>query len=156
MKNVIKLLFIALAFAGCNENRIFDAQVKISEKGWNYERVPEFKFNITDTKSYYNIFLNLRNSEDYQYENIYLLVHLRNPDGRVQTQLVNVSLADETGKSRGSGMGDVQTYQLPLLKSKAFDKQGEYTIALEQSMRDSSLKSVMDVGVMIKKGDPVF
>jgi gliding motility-associated lipoprotein GldH len=74
------LLGSALLFAGCTEDVVFqeDAQTPngVWERNWN----PTFSFEVSDTVSTHNVYLDLRHTGDYPFSNLYTFVTLKVPD----------------------------------------------------------------------------
>lgn len=128
----------------------------IPNGSWSYDQIPGYPFQIDDAGVYYDFYLKLRMQKSYPYENIYLLAHVKGPDGKINTQRVNFTLTDETGKPLGRSGGAYVDYELPMFKNRKMSSIGQYTIALEQNMRDSVINGIEGIGVKIKKGNPVF
>jgi gliding motility-associated lipoprotein GldH len=147
---------MVLTFFACKNPRIINEYKAIPEKGWNKDEKVKFTFEVSDTQFYYTLFLNLRITGDYPFSNMYVLVHIKGPKGSHSAERVNVTLATPEGKWLGSGMGDVISYQLPLIKNKTFGKKGKYTVEIEQYMRTDFLPNVRDVGLMIEKGEEII
>lgn len=154
-----RLLFAAVVlflFSCTEEGKIADQMTEIPLSKWNYNQIPDFAFNVDHSNLYHDFFLKLRIQKSYPYENLYLLAHIRNPDGKVSTQRVNFTLTDSEGKPLGKSSGDYISYELPMFKDKKLGSNGKYFIALEQNMRDSVVFGVESIGIKIKEGPPVF
>jgi gliding motility-associated lipoprotein GldH len=153
-------LFIAgmltLLFSCAEEGRVADEMTEIPLSKWNYNQIPDFAFNVKDASRYHDFFLKLRIQKSYPYENLYLLAHIRDPNGKVATQRINFTLTDHEGKPLGRTSGDYISYELPMFRNKKMEGSGQYFIALEQNMRDSVVTGVESIGVKIKEGTPVF
>lgn len=154
---VYLIIFLAsLAIVGCNSKVLINDKADLPESGWTYDNIPSFPFEIIDTSICYNVNVNLQITDDYLYRNIYLLVHLRDPDGKDVTNRVELDLATVDGKWTGSGSGNNKSYNLPISKDLCLKKTGRYVIGFEQNMRDTILQNVQYVGTSISKGNPVF
>jgi gliding motility-associated lipoprotein GldH len=154
-----KTLFIAflLMLTSCSENNVVaDQMTDIPDSKWNYFQIPGYPFQVDDAQIYYDFYLKLRIQKSYPYENLYLLSHIKGPDGKILTRRVNFTLTDETGKPLGRSSGNSVDYELPMFKDKKMPGIGQYTIAIEQNMRDSVVNGIESIGVKIKKGNPVF
>lgn len=156
MKTIL-FCFVVLLMAACAEKgRVADQMTDIPKGSWSYDQIPGYPFEIDDAGVYYDFFLKLRMQKSYPYENIYLLAHVKGPDGKINTQRVNFTLTDEMGKPLGRSGGAYVDYELPMFRNRKMGSIGQYTIALEQNMRDSVINGVESIGVKIKKGNPVF
>lgn len=150
-------MFFLILFSSCTEeNKIMDQMTDIPNAKWNYDQIAEYPFQINDASVYYNFSLKLRMQKSYQYENLYLLAHIKGPDGKNITQKVNFVLADETGKPLGRSSGSTIDYDLKMFTNRKMPGTGAYTISIEQNMRDSVVSGIESIGVKIKKGSPVF
>ena len=156
MRTLLILSLISFGLISCNSDTLLDTKSDLPENGWAYEQIPAFEFEIDDINICYNVFLNVQISEEYLYRNLYLLVHLRNPDGKDVANRINVELASPEGKWLGSGSGNLKSFKLPIRSDLCFEKAGRYTIGFEQNMRDSLLQHVKYVGLSLTKGNPVF
>jgi gliding motility-associated lipoprotein GldH len=150
------LWFLVLLIFGCSEeNKIVDQMTDIPGTRWNYDQIPDYPFQVDDGSVYYDFFLKLRIAKSYPYENLYLLAHIKTPDGKIKTQKINFTLTDATGKPLGTSSGSSVDYELPMFKKNLINI-GAYNISIEQNMRDSVVSGIESIGVKIKKGEPVF
>ena len=141
----------------CSENgKIADQMNDMPNAKWNYDQIPEFPFTVQNAGLNHDFFLKLRMQKSYPYENLFLLAHIKTPDGRIVTKRVNFTLTDEAGKPLGRSTGGTVNYELPLMMNRKMESAGTYTIALEQNMRDSVIFGIESIGVKIKQGEPVF
>lgn len=156
ISNLIIILSLFLSL-GCNTNTIIDQNQELPLSGWNYENIPAFEFEISETNFQYNAFLNIQITEQFAYRNIYLIMHLRNKEGKETTNRINVELSDSEGNwVKNSGSGNQKTFKIPIAENLTFESSGRYVIGIEQNTRDSSLRNVNQVGIEIQKGNPVF
>ena len=156
---MIRCLYMlgVIFFISCSEeNKIADQMTEIPDSKWNYFQIPGYPFQIEDAGYTYDFYLKLRMQKSYPYSNLYLLSHLKGPDGKINTQRINFRLMDETGKPFGRSGGNAVDYELIMFKDKKMPGIGQYTIAIEQNMRDSVVNGIESIGVKIKKGNPVF
>jgi gliding motility-associated lipoprotein GldH len=59
----------------------------------------------------------------------------------------------KTGEPRGSGTGDIYDHQILALRNQRFAQPGNYTITLEQYMRQDQLPGLMAMGVRVARAD---
>lgn len=149
-------LLLFVFFYSCNNNRIIDTHEALKDEKWSWSELKVYSFEVQNTNLYHTVSINLRINKDYEFSNLYVLGHIRNPEGKIETQRMNFILTDETGKWQGSGSGNYVYYTMPLFSNKTFSKPGIYEIAIEQNMRDSVLNYVANVGVRVEEGNPVF
>ena len=128
----------------------------IPDAKWGYNQIPDFKFTVNNAGIYHEIDLKLKVFKNYPFENLYLLTHIKDPDGKITSQRINFTLADITGKPTGNISGNSVTYELPLIKEFKANKSGVFFIAIEQNMRDSVINGMQSIGVKVKEGNPIF
>jgi gliding motility-associated lipoprotein GldH len=146
-------LFIALlAFAGCDDNQVYEKNVDFKQKVWAADSLPVFQFQINNPDQPYNIYWNVRNTVSYPFQNLYLTYYLEDTVGNTITEdLYQIDLFEpRTGKPYGSGLGDIFSHQILALPNYQFDSAGMYQIRLEQYMRRDSLPEILSVGVRVE------
>lgn len=134
-------------------------QIDIFEKNTNiprYEWQPGFSasgdFVIADTVSAYNIYLVLRHTDAYLYNNIWLNVGLQPPGDSLHVQKVNLQLGDDAHGWEGTGMNDIwEVRKLLNGQPRRFKQAGKYHFTIGQIMRDNPLLHVMSVGLRLEK-----
>ena len=146
------LLFI-LFFSSCDSNRIFEENQTIPENEWGSDNILKFNVEVVDTVSPTNFYVNVRNSDGYPYNNLFLFIKTTFPNGKVSKDTLECVLADEKGKWLGSGMGDIYDNQIPFKRNVHFPIKGKYTFEIQQGMRADKIPLIMDVGLRIEKAD---
>jgi hypothetical protein len=81
---------------------------------------------------------------------------VKGPDGKFEVQRINLTLTDEMGNPLGRSSGSSVDYELPMFKNRRFSNIGEYSISIEQNMRDSLVNGIESIGLRINQGDPIF
>ena len=154
MKQVIFFILgilLLTAIVSCDRKRVFESYEKLDEQGWNKDSVVTFKVELTDTIKNHNMYVNIRNKGTYPYSNLWLFLSIGSPDGKLVTDTVEFSLAEASGRWKGSGIGDLHDNQILYRTSVYFPHKGEYTFQIKQGMRDNVLKGIRDVGLRIEK-----
>ncbi len=103
-----------------------------------------------DTSKAYNIFVNLRISNEYKYSNMFMMMYQTSPSKQVQKERKEFTLADETGRWLGRGLGDLYDYQIVVDSNAHFTEKGIYRFELEQNMRNDTLMHVKSAGIRIE------
>jgi len=151
IKVIIVAVFLKLmALQGCTDNAISDSFVNISNQHWTYAQPIKSLVEITDNKKKYNIFLNLRHTDEYKYANIWFKVSIIAPNKIKKTNRIEFSIASADGAWLGNTTGSLYTYQLPYKLNYTFPSNGKYTIVVEQNMRDNPLLGINDVGIRVE------
>ncbi|MGI4884229.1 MAG: gliding motility lipoprotein GldH [Janthinobacterium lividum] len=142
-----------LVLAGCDPDRVFEENTDFPNNSWDVQRKPAFSFAIADTAARYNVYFDVRNASVYPFYNLYVKATLTGPSGRVGAPLLHQMLLmdPKTGEPRGSGTGDIYDHQILALPRQRFAQPGNYTLTLEQFMRQDQLPGLMAVGVRVAK-----
>ncbi len=149
-KIYIIFLLLILIFASCDSNTVYDMYLTVGTE-WNKNDVLEFEVEITDTTSLYKYYINIRNSTDYKFRNIYFFLNTQFPDGRRARDTIECILASTDGRWLGSGLGDIKSNRILLKNKIKFPQAGNYKFELEQAMRVDNLQGIKDVGIRIEK-----
>lgn len=144
----IVLAFILL-FCGCTNKSIVDINVGIPENNWSYAKPVKATLEIKDSSLAYTLSFKIRNSADYRYSNIYVVMRLKGESLSKRTRY-QFQLAKADGTWLGKGSGDLYSNTFSLLKNFHFPKPGKYEIEIEQNMRDNPLVGVSDVGIVVE------
>ncbi|MCY1510573.1 gliding motility-associated lipoprotein GldH [compost metagenome] len=135
---------------GCIPDTLVDYNTSVPDNHWLYSKSAKVTFDVKDTQNTYDISFKIRNTNDYRYANLYVLMHLKGPSfsKNLRHQLL---LARTSGQWTGKGSGDLFSNSFLLLKHFRFPKAGIYTLEVEQNMRDNPLYGVSDIGLLIEK-----
>ncbi len=150
-KALLLILLIVGVITSCDTKRIFEENSAIEKGTWNVNHKVNFEVSVTDIVPRYNVYLNVRNSTEYPYCNLYLFLNTGFPDGKIARDTLELTLADYDGRWFGSGMGSVKFSRFLFQKGVRFKQKGTYRFVLEQAMRVNELKGISDIGLRIEK-----
>lgn len=139
------------AFVSCDRNVVFERNQKIPQMEWHFEDKVSFEAEINDTINLHNIYINVRNSIDYNYMNFYMFLDTEFPDGRLVRDTLECMLADNRGEWTGKGFGKIRSNQFQMRHNVWFPVRGVYTFTFKQAMRDEVLEGISDIGIRIEK-----
>ena len=150
-----KLLFLSLLPAfiiSCSNIDLFEKQSQIPDQQWLYANVPEFTFHIDDTASLYNVYIVLRHTDLYNYNNIWLRIGSKVPGDSTHFQNINLRLANDAKGWEGTGISDIFEVRKAISPGPlAFKTSGDYTFSVAQIMRENPLKYILSVGIRVEK-----
>jgi gliding motility-associated lipoprotein GldH len=135
----------------CQKDRVYEQYLSVNQNIWTDKDAKTFSLEISDTTQLYNLFLEVRNNNDYLYNNLWLGMQVVSPEGKIQTKEFSVKLADEQGNWLGSGMGNLFDNQFMIAQNIHFPKKGNYTIKMEHIMRESKLEGILSIGIKLQK-----
>ena len=148
---ILFLIAGSLQLAACSSIGVFEKNIAFKKQEWAGSNKPAFTFTISDTAAVYNIYLVLRHTDAYGFNNIWMKVSRKGPD-TTYTQQVDLRLANNSQGWLGTGMDDIWEHRIPITPGGArFRKSGNYEFTLEQVMRQDPLKHVLNAGIRIEK-----
>ena len=135
---------------------MFD-KYKTLPNSWHKDSIVIFKFNPKDSINKHNLFVNLRNTNAYKYNNLFLIVEVRFPHGKTIKDTLEYKMAEPSGKLLGSGIGDTKENKLWYKENVIFNEFGEYEIRIQHAMREHGkvngimyLDGITDVGFRVE------
>jgi gliding motility-associated lipoprotein GldH len=142
-----------ISLTSCDEKRVYEENIELEHFKWATNNVLRFEFNINDTTMPCNMYINIRNTSEYPYSNLFLFLDTKYPDGKVSRDTLECILADDLGNWFGKGTGDVIDNQIPFRKNTRFRQKGTYKFYVEQAMRVNPLQGVGAAGIRIEKSN---
>jgi gliding motility-associated lipoprotein GldH len=152
-KNSFFLLIGFFLLSACNPSMdVFEKNVSIPMQQWQADFKPQITFSITDTVALYNVFLVIRHTDAYKYNNLWIRATVEQPgDSTLKSQQYDITLASNDKGWLGSAMDDIYEHRALIQPQTKFKKQGEYHFTLEQTMREDPLQHVLNVGIRVEK-----
>jgi len=149
------LVACSLQLFSCTQTDVFEKNTVIPKYEWQNSFKAAGSFLIKDTVSAYNIYLVLRHTDAYKYNNIWLNIGLQPPGDSLHIQKVDLQLGDDANGWEGSGMNDIwEVRKLLNGQPRRFRQAGNYNFSISHIMRDNPLLSIMSVGLRIEKHVP--
>jgi gliding motility-associated lipoprotein GldH len=152
MKDLLgRLLFLSMLLLGsaCGDSALFERNESITNRSWSYSDVPTFDFHIADAGRKYDIWVNVRHTNDYKYSNLFILLRQHGPGLKDTVQRYEIKLAEADGRWTGSSAGNLYASERLVKKDVMFPDTGHYSFAIEQNMRENPLKEIADVGLKV-------
>jgi gliding motility-associated lipoprotein GldH len=152
LKKFIFIFFLTTSIISCAKIDLFEKQVALPSQQWFYKNVPAFTFNITDTSSFYNLYIILRHTDAYNYNNIWVQLGSKAPGDTMHFQNINLELATDANGWQGTGVDDIFEIRKNITPGPVpFKKPGEYTFSVAQIMRENPLNHILNVGFRVEK-----
>lgn len=152
--------FILVSFfllAACDSNSVYDQYRSVPNK-WHKDSIVSFKVDPPDSTEAYNLFINLRNNNDYRYSNLFLIVETNFPNGKGYRDTLEYMMTKPNGEFLGTGFSDLKENKLWYREAVVFEEGGEYQVNIQHAMRKNgnisgveSLEGITDVGFRIEK-----
>lgn len=147
----LTLLIFPLVLVSCFGTVFYEKNIAIEDGVWKKENALSYKVNIDNPKQAYNLYLNLRNGNEYPYSNLYIFMETTYPNGRSELDTLQFLLADKQGRWYGEGLGDIKSSSVMFRYKLQFPMAGEYEFELQQAMRREELPGIWDVGLKVEK-----
>jgi gliding motility-associated lipoprotein GldH len=155
-------LSVALCFmiTSCDSKAAFDVYKSVPEQ-WHKDSIASFNFKAPDTTSNYDLYVQLRNTNDYKFSNLFLIVELNYPNGKAVKDTLEYKMAAPNGELLGSGFSDVKENKLWYRGFKTpfqFEEEGDYIVKIQHAMRNNgdvdgilNLEGITDIGFRVEQ-----
>lgn len=144
----------------CDSNAVYDVY-KTYPNQWHKDSIASFKFTAPDTTEHYNLYLNLRNNNDYQFNNLFVIVDISYPNGKTIKDTLEYKMAKPNGELLGTGFSDIKENKLWYKgydDNFTFSENGEYEVHIQHAMRKNGeaeglavLNGITEVGFRIER-----
>jgi len=156
IKNSILLLLVALLIISCDKNRVFD-EYKSVGNSWHKDSIVSFDLPQLDQTKNYNLFVTIRDNNDYPFNNIFLIVAMQQPNKKVVIDTLEYEMTEADGSLLGDGFTDVKESKLFYKENVKFNLKGKYKVKIQQANRQTGkisgvtkLEGITDVGFRIE------
>lgn len=150
------LLFLISLIASCDDTRVFDTYQTVSES-WEQEEKVSFILPELDSLQRYNLFINIRNTNNYKFSNLFLISKMKFPNGKIISDTLEYEMAKPNGEWLGTGFSNLKESKLWYKENVTFSEQGVYEVELQHAMRKNgeifgihSLEGITDIGFRIE------
>lgn len=157
IKNSGILLLAAVLLFSCDKKRVFD-EYKSVGSAWHKDSIITFDLPVLDSTKRYNLFVNLRDNNNYPFNNLFLIVAIEMPNGFTKVDTLEYQMANRDGTLLGNGFSDIKESKLYLKENVKF--RGKYKVHIKQAVRESGkipgvqeLEGITDVGFRIEQKD---
>jgi gliding motility-associated lipoprotein GldH len=157
MQFLRKYLFLLglTALLACDKIDLFEKNVNIPGHAWSASFRPSIQFEIEDTTTLYHLFVVVRHTDDFGFNNLWMNIYTQSPtDTKPQKQQLDLQLAQNEKGWLGSGMNDVFEHRIRITREPIALKKGTYTFQLEQIMRENPLQHILNVGLRVERVRP--
>jgi gliding motility-associated lipoprotein GldH len=155
IKNSLLLILIAILVFSCDKNRVFD-EYKSVGNSWHKDSIVAFDLPQLDATKNYDLFVNIRDNNDYPYNNLFLIVSLEQPNKKVEVDTLEYQMTEADGSLLGDGFTDIKDSKL-FYKNKSFNLKGKYKIKIQHANRQTGkvigvtkLEGISEVGFRIE------
>ncbi len=137
---------------------VYDQYKPIEKHSWDSEQPVNFIVSNSDTISIKNVFINIRNNKNYEFNSLFLIAKMEFPSGYKVVDTLEYEMTDAFGNWLGSGFTDIKENKLFYKEHVVFSEKGDYKFKVYQATRSindiegtNPLKGITDVGLRIEK-----
>jgi len=161
MKIKNSILFVLLLFLviSCDKKRVFDDYKSVG-KAWHKDSIVSFDLPKLDPQKFYNLYVNVRDNDDFPFNNLFLIVSLEQPNHKVKVDTLEYQMTNPDGTLLGEGFTDIKENKLFYKGKEGFTQKGLYKIHIKQAVRQTgkiegvaTLPGITDVGFRIESAD---
>ena len=160
MKRLLRYILLANLITinfGCGLDKGYTFYKSVSNEGLGVNplifKVPEGIVNSSKK----NIYLRLRNNNDYPYSNIFLLASLRSGEDKIYHDTLEYAMASADGSWLGSGFSEIKESKLWWKEGVILPNEEPLIIEVSQAVRNNGeekglgkLKGIISVGISIE------
>lgn len=151
MKRIVNLFVLLLLLASCETIDVYEKIRPFPEQRWSSNNTLSFTFDIKDSSALYNIFVVVRHTDAYHFNNMWLGVTTVAPGDAPNTQKVKLKLGDDNNGWLGVAVNDIIEHRVLLTRYPVKLKPGRYTFTLQQIMREDPLENMLHAGIRVEK-----
>lgn len=159
LKNSFLFVLFLFFLVSCDKKRVFD-EYKSTGKEWHKDSIVRFNLPLLDNKKNYNLFVNIRDNNDYPFSNLFLIVSLEEPGKKITVDTLEYQMTNPDGSLLGDGFTDIKENKLFYKNNVRFNQKGIYKIYIQQAVRQTgaiqgvnSLPGITDVGFRIESAN---
>ena len=136
----------------CTQEEIY-FEIKNTSGSWHKDSIVEFKFETADTINTFDLFLHVRNTESFKYNNLFVITTLYYPKGKVEVDTLEYLMAYPNGALMGEGMGSLKYNRLWYKEAFRFSEVGEYKVDIRHAMREyNKISPLVELGSVEEVG----
>ena len=146
----VLLILLTFLYSSCTGDRIIYEEVhNIDDGRWSYGQKKDFRFEVSDTSLNYRLLLYLEYNTDYRWQNFYTEITTIFPSDSIKNDVLSLELASKTGQWFGKCNSQSCDLTIPLQENVRFAQPGDYSISLDQYMREEEVTGVRAIGLKL-------
>ena len=150
--------FLLSLMTSCGDPSEFNQYKTLENNFWKSGEKIEFAFEVKDTILPKNLYINIRNNNDYEFSNLYIITELKFPNHTLVIDTLQYEMADISGMFLGSGFSEIKENKLFYKEQKVFPVSGNYALTIRHAMRKNGkinaiekLYGLQEIGFSIEK-----
>ena len=156
VKNSILFVFVLFLIISCDKKRVFDEYKSVGNT-WHKDSIVSFELPKLESKKFFNLYVNVRDNDDYPFNNLFLIVSLEQPNRQMKVDTLEYQMTNPDGTLLGEGFSDIKENKLFYKGKVNFTQKGIYKVHIKQANRQTgkiqgvtSLPGISDIGFRIE------
>lgn len=150
-KSYFIFIFFACLITSCRQPFVPEKTVAFSRQEWASANKVRVNIDIADTNSLYNIFVVIRHTTAFKYNNLLLDYALISPSRDTAAAMsLNLLLGDKQ-HWYGDMLGEIVETRVKVNNQPQRLKAGSNVFTLQQFMPDDVLKDILNAGICVEK-----
>jgi gliding motility-associated lipoprotein GldH len=153
MKKLIKYFFaVFLALAACKSEPAYQKIQVMQGSIWNRFDNQIFEVPVTETGKSYDIYLTMKRTIDYPYDELPVNVVLQTPSGEERIREFTFKLSQSIKEQEQEG-ADSLSSKFQLWKEVLLSDKGKCTITIENLIPKIATPGIANIGIVVKKSE---
>ena len=144
------LIAVIIILNSCDDEAVFKENNEIVSESWGISDSVVFKAAISETESFYNVFIEVKINELFLTNNLWLFMSTESPSGNIQSDTIMYFVSDEHGKWFGNEKGSSIENKFLYKAFIRFPEEGEYTFIIKHGMREKDLPLIESFGITVE------
>jgi gliding motility-associated lipoprotein GldH len=149
-KALKSILIILIALTACKSEPAYEQKHIFKGNTWNRFENQVFEIPVDETGKSYDIFLTMKRTTEYAYEDLPVNVVLQTPSGEERIHEFTFRLS-ESIKKPNNETADSLTVEFQLWKEIFLSDKGKCTITIENLIPKIATPGIISVGIIMKK-----
>ena len=147
----ILLFFLVVVFVSCQNDNKKEVYHSFNNNIWNTDSIVFFKFDNIDTISSHDLYLMVRHTTKFKFQNLFLFTNFQN-----QQDTLEVFLSEKSGKWLGKGFGETKELKIKIKENINFKQKQGQRLSLEQAMRYEDLEKIINLTEIVAVGIGIY
>ena len=147
--------YLVFLLLGCISSP-YPLEYKTIDGNWSASQKLTFTIEETLLEAPCNLYLHLRNTDDYSYSNIFLIAQIKDSTQVYAQDTLEYAMANPDGSWIGKGFGEVKESVLWWKENLTLETKGPLTVSVQHAMRNfrnedgvAKLEGIVGVGLGI-------
>lgn len=152
MKNkIILLLIMLMGLYSCGKQTVFEKYEKFENNTWNKSKILSFDVPIDNINKSYDVYVVVKNTDNYTYNNLYIGVYINTPAGDTRFKDYYIDLRNEDRSFTGKLINSLWETKVKIMEKATFTKAGIHKFEIYNFMQYVSLSDINEIGLVVEK-----